>query len=482
MRGKIKGGFHISGDKIRAGRPGVPAVHRRGKWAPLVGLLLGFPAVLLSSEPALASIANLYGFGARAAGMAGAFTAVADDFSAVYYNPAGLSFQRQPLEDMTRGTFHMENGLQFASPHLWTQDAGGTRQMDTSLDLFSTLTFGVTLEPFDLAGLLPKKCLSFGIGIASPIEYGFWWEREYPRDRTFVFHHDYSQHLIIIPAFSAQILQGFSVGVGINVTIDSVADTYGQVIVPLDQLQKDGKSLLGHAYISPENNQLGQFASIKAKLSPIVGILYRTKNDVFRAGVNYRAELFFDDSGTNDILLKIRLTEDSSAVELPLGIFFPSRFVRYYQPDEVAGGVAFRPVRRVLVSADLTWSRWSGYQPQITTPVSFSLFTIQPNFRDILVPRVGCEVDLGRNVTALAGYNFQESPVPQHPGYVTYVDNDRHVFSVGLEYAYLGFRLQGYFQYQWAVSRDFHKLPGFGSDFSAGGDIFGFGGNLSASF
>jgi len=126
--------------------------------------------------------------------------------------------------------------------------------------------------------------------------------------------------------------------------------------------------------------------------------------------------------------------------------------------------------------------RWSGYEPQITTPVSFELITVEPNFSDTVVPRVGVEVAVHRNLALLAGYNFQKSPAQDRFGYANFVDTDRHVFSLGLEGAYSGFRLQGYFQYQWAVPRDFQKDPAYGEDFSAGGQVFSSGFNLSASF
>ena len=44
--------------------------------------------------PALADYASIYGLSPRAAAMGGAFTAVADDTSAVFYNPAGLALDR----------------------------------------------------------------------------------------------------------------------------------------------------------------------------------------------------------------------------------------------------------------------------------------------------------------------------------------------------------------------------------------------------
>ena len=47
-------------------------------------------AVITLLLPGLASAQTFGGIGARAEGMGGAFVAVADDATAVYWNPAGL--------------------------------------------------------------------------------------------------------------------------------------------------------------------------------------------------------------------------------------------------------------------------------------------------------------------------------------------------------------------------------------------------------
>lgn len=51
--------------------------------------------LLLAARPAYSAFEDL-GFGARAPGMGDAFTGVADDISAIYYNPAGLSYLERP--------------------------------------------------------------------------------------------------------------------------------------------------------------------------------------------------------------------------------------------------------------------------------------------------------------------------------------------------------------------------------------------------
>ena len=44
-----------------------------------------------NAQEAVELIENEQGFGIRAAGMGNAYTAVADDYSAIYWNPAGLA-------------------------------------------------------------------------------------------------------------------------------------------------------------------------------------------------------------------------------------------------------------------------------------------------------------------------------------------------------------------------------------------------------
>src|ERR1051325_6097641 len=67
-------------------------------------------ALLVCSQTIWASGCSSLELGSRAAGMGGAFTAVADDGSAIFYNPAGIAFQKGMRIEMdgflVKGFFH----------------------------------------------------------------------------------------------------------------------------------------------------------------------------------------------------------------------------------------------------------------------------------------------------------------------------------------------------------------------------------------
>jgi hypothetical protein len=74
----------------------------------LAMVLLSQAARLCAAEASSAQFLNL-GFGARALGMGEAFTAVADDISAVHYNPAGLAGQGERREALLSHALHLQD-------------------------------------------------------------------------------------------------------------------------------------------------------------------------------------------------------------------------------------------------------------------------------------------------------------------------------------------------------------------------------------
>ena len=69
-------------------------------------------AALLAAAPAAADTSNFrpYLVGGRAAGMGGAFTALADDGAGPWYNPAGIGFVERSQVSLTGSAYGLASG------------------------------------------------------------------------------------------------------------------------------------------------------------------------------------------------------------------------------------------------------------------------------------------------------------------------------------------------------------------------------------
>jgi hypothetical protein len=164
----------------------------------------------------------------------------------------------------------------------------------------------------------------------------------------------------------------------------------------------------------------------------------------------------------------------------PVQIVLPSYtlFVQeFYNPEEIAVSLACRPLKRLLLAAEITWSLWSGYN------LPYGLTPPGDPFHDIVIPRLGAEVRPLDDLHVRLGYGYQPSPVGRFQPYTQLLDTDQHVFSTGLGYAWrwparwiaypLVFDL--YFQYKYLPERTLETVAGStpvrGEQFNVGGSI-----------
>ncbi len=100
-------------------------------------------AVAAAPRAAAAQTVPIESVGERALGMGGTFVAVADDATAVAWNPAGLATGR--LAGMTIGWHQLQLGNQDEAP------AAGARRQRTTLSSVGTLPLGVSLGTIDVS-------------------------------------------------------------------------------------------------------------------------------------------------------------------------------------------------------------------------------------------------------------------------------------------------------------------------------------------
>jgi long-subunit fatty acid transport protein len=117
-----------------------------------------------------------------------------------------------------------------------------------------------------------------------------------------------------------------------------------------------------------------------------------------------------------------------------------------------------------MVSAETDYMLWSNYLDCLYEKPS-------PAFRNVFDFKAGLEkqvVESSRyfgDVIVRGGYGYWKSPVPEQTGDTNFLDNDKHIFSMGAEFRWksLGsflpkpFSVQAMGQYQYLVDRTYHK-------------------------
>jgi len=375
--------------------------------------------VAVTAAPARASMVDIYGLGSRASAMGGAFTAVADDFSAVYYNPAGLMHQHT-LEKPFAGRkgIKFDFGYVYGEPRFYIQDRGKEKQTE---DYGSTTGpyLGVTFDPEDFHRTFRRKVFAFGLAVYIPVDHLLYYGRYWPEERRYPFFYDYSMRFVLLPGIGVEILPAFSIGVGLQVLARLHTDTTGTVDVNIQKLLSPESLFQGRIRLLPGEVHLGEFEDLTLNLAPIVGIQYRPSKTI-RFGFVYRGENYINDFGLTNPVINL-----GNILRFPQGYQF--KFVRFFTPHEFVVGIASRPWHRWLFSVDVGWYKWSEF-------MHIEAHKPEPAFKDTWLPRLGVEYTVREWLLVRAGYFFYDSPVPEQRSSLTnFLDNDRHVVSVGSE-------------------------------------------------
>jgi long-chain fatty acid transport protein len=396
---------------------------------------LAFAASLIASSLACEVHANpldMYGLGSRSIAMGSGVSADVQDFSANYYNPAGL----------VRGSaFRMEAGYGYVWHSLYTN--GQDNQVDPAHALVAgivapTRLFGIPFA-FGLAMSVPDDRLARSRLLA---EQQPRWELYDNRVQRLYF----STNLAVSPFPWLRIGGGFTY----------IASTRGVI------------GLTGRIpYTSSSNAQLFHTvnADVLAVFYPQAGVQidvhpWLTLGFVYRGEFRFRLDLDAD----LELQLVLGRLNDPTATSANGQILLQERAVTAFLPQQAVFGASFHPNDRLTIVADLTWVNWSRYvnpTANINVTLNFdhppgsdmiALPTLPPSmtpdparFHDTFVPRIGAEYRIPAAHVAVvslrAGYRYDPSPVPDQTGPNTnFLDCDRHVVAtgVGVEFPHTG--------------------------------------------
>jgi long-chain fatty acid transport protein len=394
-------------------------------------LFLGLMVILLGAQPGYGAGFALYEGSARGNALAQTLVARADDPSAIFYNPAGIT-QLPGLQVMGGATFILP-GVDVQTTSYYTGEKATT----------STET-NVWVPPHLYATYQFVDSLWFGMGIFGQFGLGTEFDQDWPGR-----YNNYNaqiKSLTFNPNFAFKVNDQLSLAAGIDfmwfdLKLEQKIDASGQNDPDTYTFDVD-QSLTGDTVGVGWN----------------LGLHYKPCNWM-ALGFSYRSKIRQHVDGDADFKKPDFLD--------PLPIFLDTGVSGTITlPDTFFTGFMFKPWDRFSVEIGGTYVRWSTYD-QLTldydSPIAFDPQTGAPidsvtrikDWSDTWRASIGFEYTPVDWLDLRAGYSFDESPInSEHVDYLLPA-NDRHLFSFGPGFRWHNWVLDLSYTYIWITDREY---------------------------
>ena len=408
-------------------------------------------AVSLVCAPGLfASGFSIMELGARAAGMGGAFAAIADDGSALYYNPAGIAFQEGTRFEsdgfLVKGKFRF---IPAAPPSGTVVPSGGYNgAVSPAFQFLGNMYFTHQIN----------DKLTVGVGLFAPFGLGDNWTNFKDSDPTptkFVGRYAGTrgilQNMWLQPTVAYKVTPNFAVSLApviaynhilleeslLNPLVDGI--TFGQNVA--SQLLPGVNPAQAAASIGrllPEGR--ARFAGTAFNMGGAGGILW--KHGKSSIGVSYKTPITYHVTGKASFAFTgSTLTPFLSALGAPsFNTLFPNQPISasFTMPGTLTIGVASTRIKHQMLSFDFVYQNYSRFQD---IPLNFSqtVGTATPaelrfhfGFHDTYLIRAGWEKRLNETYIVRAGYYFDHSAVPDATVGPFFPDSSKNVITAGM--------------------------------------------------
>jgi long-chain fatty acid transport protein len=343
---------------------------------------------------------NLNGFGARATAMGGAFVGLADDYTAVYWNPAGLALSNKavfglagdiliPSAKYTLGTFSMETKSKMYPAGLlgYFQPIG--ENVVVGVGAYTLSGLGAAWENTGLEAALvsPYPPAAFTPTLA-PTN----WE-------------SFIGSVTIAPAVAVKISEQFYLGATFNINYGFFQmDRWGEYMMLLPTALPPG-----NLAVAPTIINFGQ-QTLNVKgwgFGATFGVLAKPAEWI-SLGATFRTESKMKLSGTTEIenLTFLGLPEDSDTN------------MTVASPMWLAGGVAIKPVEGLTWTFDVQYTNWSKldeitleFQDPAWIAAGQGEGSLLLNWANKTQIRTGLEYDFG-TFAVRGGYYYDPAPAP----------------------------------------------------------------------
>ena len=311
-----------------------------------------------------------------------AFAATADNPSAIYYNPAGIT----QLEgaNFSVGVYAISTDVRFHSLN------GGSASTETAMQYVPQIYY--TYSP-------AETDFSFGLGVYAPDGLGI----DYGRNTPFPTAAQDAElaYVTVNPVIAWEIAPCFSIAAGITLNRGDVRLERRIGLVPkFDEFQVEGKG-----YAAGFN----------------LGALWQPA-EKWSVGLNYRSPTEIDFEGRS-----------ITAPVPPFGGGTPTEASLHF-PQYIVGGISFRPSEDCNIEFKLDWTDWDQVNDSVFVGTFGGNQVFPFRYQSSFMYEFGVTRQLGGGYFVSTGYIYSENSVPDQTFTPLNPDSDLHLGSFGFGY------------------------------------------------
>ncbi len=355
---------------------------------------------------------SIFEQGSRAHGMAGAFTAQADDGSALFHNVAGIGFQHE--KSFTLGiTFITISSSEFQGSDPFP-GANATGSQASAVFFPPHAYYVRPISDFWTMGV----SFNTPFGLATKWDDVDNWSGRYLSHEVEIRALDFGFHL------GGQLTENFAVGASIIARgSDIVLQQRMPQINPFTQSVVD----VGNAELTSD---------LDWGFGYQIGLLHKVTNSM-SWGFTYRGPVEIDFSG-DGVFTQISTGspqfDAAVAAVIPFGSDRPMQTSIEF-PDTASLGLALRFTENTVVEVDVNWTGWSTFDVVVidfTNAEDGAFDSVrEQNWDDVMNYRIGFAWTLSPTSELRLGYVFDESPQPAETVSPLLPDADRNGITVG---------------------------------------------------
>jgi long-chain fatty acid transport protein len=412
-------------------------------------LLLTLVGCLLPCQNVNAAAFSVFQIGARAAGMATAFAAIADDGSAIFYNPAGIAFQKGLRVQMDgfllKGLFHYFPSS--VPPGTIVPQDGYNGSVSPKLLFLGNLYMSKDIS----------KKWTVGFGMFAPYGLGDNWtsfKDSDPTNTKFVGRFAGTRGLMQVmwfePVIAYRLSENSSIAVG-------AAAVYNHLLLEQSLLNPydDGKAfgkLLAPLLFNGQppdliaNSIARMLPEVRSRIAGTgidpgwsVGYLYKHRQYKTNFGIMYRSAVVHHITGkasfavTDNYPLKTYIGADKIPSLFPTQAALGSLVT----PGNFSIGVANSSFWNSIISAEFQFQDYHRFK-SVALNFTKTIDTATPpelrlnfDFNNAYEIKLGMEKKLGDMMHIRAGYYFDHSPVPPKSVGPLFPDSTHNSFTTG---------------------------------------------------